>query len=335
MNIENYNYTLPPELIAQYPSADRAASRLLLCNPASFHDKHFADIVDILDDRYFIVVNNTQVLPARIPAKKVTGGQSELFFLEKIADHCFKALVKGRVKAGDQLLLGDDIVTLVDDLGEGQWSISSVLSVSELLACHGQLPLPPYIQRQPEIEDERRYQTVYAANDGSVAAPTAGLHFTEAILTALRNKGVEIIELTLHVGIGTFRPIKVDDLNQHVMHSESYSISPEAAARINNLKAAGKKLLAVGTTSVRTLESATRENGLVTAGNGSTSLFIRPGYRFKIVDSLLTNFHLPKSSLLVLVSAFMSSDRRAQAYEHAVRERYRFFSYGDAMLILN
>jgi S-adenosylmethionine:tRNA ribosyltransferase-isomerase len=336
MDIETFNYSLPPELIAQEPASVRGGSRLLVCDrdSNSLSDKQFADIIDLLDDRHFIVVNNTQVVQARMPATKATGGKSELFFLAKIDEHNFTALVKGRMKAGDRLYLADDYVTLLADCGEGQWQIACEKPISELMARHGQLPLPPYIQRQPNSADDSRYQTVYAANDGSVAAPTAGLHFTESIMAALRQKGIEIIELTLHVGIGTFRPIKVDSLDEHIMHAESYTVSESAAERINQLKAAGKKLLAVGTTSVRTLEAATGEDGIIHAGSGSTQLFIRPGYSFKMVDSLLTNFHLPKSSLLVLVSALMGNDGRMQAYQHAVDKQYRFFSYGDAMLIV-
>ena len=346
-HISAYDYNLPADLIAQHPPRERAASRLLLCSrkEGGLQDRAFSDIVELLDESCCLVVNNTQVLPARMPARKSSGGKSELFFLHKEDEVNFTALTKGRVKTGDRIyphstvnadtaVTFSDYVTLEENLGEGQWRVSSETSVSVLMERYGQLPLPPYIQRNPESEDDSRYQTVYAAHDGSVAAPTAGLHFSQEILNALKNKGIEIIELTLHVGIGTFRPIKVDNLDEHTMHTEYYSISPEAAERINTLKAQGKKLLAVGTTSVRTLESATGEDGLIKAGHGETRLFIRPGYRFRAVDSLLTNFHLPKSSLLVMISAFMGNDLRIRSYEHAVEKQYRFFSYGDAMLIL-
>ncbi|MDR2884838.1 MAG: tRNA preQ1(34) S-adenosylmethionine ribosyltransferase-isomerase QueA [Deferribacteraceae bacterium] len=337
INISLFDYDLPMELIAQAPTNKRDDSRLLVVQDGKFSDHHFCDIVELLDDKHFLVLNNTKVLPARLPASKVTGGRSEIFYLESLAGNKFTALVKGKFSAGAKLLVVDESVTLERPLEDGVWQISSPIPPMVLLERYGKLPLPPYIRREADSTDDTRYQTVYAAEKGSVAAPTAGLHFTESILAQLKAKGVRIIYVTLHVGIGTFRPIKTDDIDEHIMHTEHYHISDEAAAEINSLIAAGKTLVAVGTTSVRTLESAAEcidGRYIVSTGYKDTDIFIKPGYEFKVVKGIVTNFHLPKSSLLVLLSAFMGLEPTKECYAHAVEQRYRFFSYGDAMMVL-
>lgn len=334
MFTKDYDYNLPDELIAQRPAETRGASRLMeiRLKKDEIKDRQFADIVDMLDESYFLVMNNTSVVPARIAAKKETGGQSEVFYLSGVSDFVFTALVRGKTHEGTVLIAGEHKLTVLEKFSDGSCKLSADVPVGKLLEECGKIPLPPYIAREADAADEDRYQTVYAKGGQSVAAPTAGLHFTEEILAKLRAKGVQTVFVTLDVGIGTFRPIKTDIIEEHVMHSEDYFISNETADLINKLKAEGKKLLAVGTTSVRTLESAC-DNGVLKAGGGSTNLFITPDYKFKLIDGMLTNFHLPKSSLMVLVGTLMGKDYMLKAYGHAVAEKYKFYSYGDAMLI--
>ncbi len=335
-DISFYDYFLPDELIAQYPPEKRGASRLLVAEKTtgSLEDHIFPDILNLLDEKFFLVMNDTRVVPARLPAVKTTGGRAEVFYLRGLGDHSFLALVKGKHRTNDKLFVADNVsITLEGQDGEGSWFVSSDMDVETLLNSYGKIPLPPYIARAADENDAERYQTVYAKYSGSVAAPTAGLHFTDELLDALEKNGVPSVRVTLHVGIGTFRPIKTDSLSAHKMHSEYYHISGDAAARINGYKRAGRKLIAVGTTTVRTLESAADSTGMIHPGDGESDLFIRPGYKFKAVDGIITNFHLPKSSLLVLVSALLGYENTKKAYEYAVAQRYRFFSYGDAMMI--
>jgi S-adenosylmethionine:tRNA ribosyltransferase-isomerase len=340
MKSDLLDYYLPEELIAQYPPEKRGASRLLDCQTAaeSAADRNFEDIAQILDGRYFLILNDTFVLPARMYARKPDGGRREILFLSKKGEHEFKALVRGKVKAGDVLSVGDSTIKALSPIEEG-WLFSSELTAEEITAKYGKVALPPYIKREADEKDKTRYQTIYAESDktlDSAAAPTAGLHFTDAVLESLKNRGVELIRLTLQVGIGTFRPIKTENIEEHVMHSERYLITEESAAKANALMDEGKIPLCVGTTSVRAVESAaffTERGWRLKPGGASTDIFIVPGYKFKIAKALLTNFHLPRSTLLLLVSAFTGLDRLKSLYAHAVKERYRFFSYGDAMLI--
>ncbi|GHU87932.1 S-adenosylmethionine:tRNA ribosyltransferase-isomerase [Deferribacterales bacterium] len=339
--LTSYDYELPDELIAQTPPDTRGASRLLHINKTAgvLADKQFSDIVNLLDDSYFLVVNDTRVLPARLPAHKQTGGRTEVFALETSHNgdiYSALALVRGHFATGTHIKIGaTNIIELTEQQPDGSWLIRSQIPINELIRMYGTIPLPPYIRRTATDDDRLRYQTIYAAQDGSVAAPTAGLHFTDDIIAALTARGVSIKHITLHVGIGTFRPIKTERLSEHTMHREYYSIDEHTASEINALKRSGKQLIAVGTTSVRALESATDERGVVQATDrGSTDIFIKQGYKFKVVDGMLTNFHLPKSSLIVLVSALVSYKLCMSAYKHAVNKHYRFFSYGDAMLIM-
>jgi S-adenosylmethionine:tRNA ribosyltransferase-isomerase len=341
MKSDLLDYYLPEELIAQRPPDKRGASRLLDYSIAadSAVSRNFEEIAQILDDRYFLILNDTLVLPARIYVNKPTGGKRELLFLSKTGEYEFNALVRGKTKKGDILLAGGNAIKALAPLGES-WLFSSDLAVDALIAKYGQVALPPYIRREADEDDRSRYQTVYAENnkslDGSAAAPTAGLHFTDAILEALKNRGVDLVRLTLQVGLGTFRPIKTENTEEHVMHSERYLITEEAAAKSNALIDNGKIPLCVGTTAVRAVESAavhTARGWRLKPGEASTDLFIIPGYEFKIAKALLTNFHLPRSSLLLLVSAFTGLEKLKSLYARAVEERCRFFSYGDAMLI--
>jgi S-adenosylmethionine:tRNA ribosyltransferase-isomerase len=337
MRIEDFDYHLPPDLIAQHPAAERAASRLLHLDGRSgeMRDRMFRDLVDLVDARDVVVFNDTKVIKARLHGRKDTGGEVEIL-VERILD-ASRALAHVRAsktpKPGRQIHLARGGV--VEVLGrEGELFELLFLDgpVLDVLEAWGEVPLPPYIEHVPEAEDERRYQTVYARSPGAVAAPTAGLHFDAAMLDALRAKGVALASLTLHVGAGTFQPVRVEEVSRHVMHSEWYSVPREAVDAIAAAKARGGRVLAVGTTTLRALESAAAA-GELAAGTGETRLFIVPGYRFRVVERLLTNFHLPRSTLLMLVCAFAGTENIRRAYAHAVRERYRFFSYGDAMLI--
>ena len=340
MNIKEFYYDLPEELIAQDPLADRSSSRLLTLdkNSGAFSHHVFRDIVDYLNPGDCLVLNNTKVIPARLMGEKEgTGAGIEVLLLKRKENDVWETLVKpgkkarpgARISFGNGLLVGE----VVDVVEEGNRLIKFEYEgiFEEILDQLGQMPLPPYITHR--LEDKNRYQTVYAKHDGSAAAPTAGLHFTPELLEIIKEKGVKVAEVTLHVGLGTFRPVKVENILEHHMHSEFYMVEEDQAAIINETKKNGGRVICVGTTSCRTLESATGEDGILRAGSGWTEIFIYPGYRFKILDALITNFHLPESTLLMLVSALAGRDNVMAAYEEAVKERYRFFSFGDAMFI--
>ena len=340
MNIKEFYYDLPEELIAQDPLADRSSSRLLTLdkNSGAFSHHVFRDIVDFLNPGDCLVVNNTKVLPARLMGEKEgTGAGIEVLLLKRNEGDVWETLVKpgkkarpgARISFGGGLLVGE----VVDIVEEGNRLIKFEYDgiFEEILDQLGQMPLPPYITHR--LEDKNRYQTVYAKHNGSAAAPTAGLHFTPEVLEKIKAKGVKIAEVTLHVGLGTFRPVKVENILDHHMHSEFYMVEEDQANLINETKRNGGRVICVGTTSCRTLESATGEDGILRAGSGWTEIFIYPGYRFKILDALITNFHLPESTLLMLISALAGRDNVMAAYEEAVKERYRFFSFGDAMFI--
>jgi len=338
MQLDDFDYHLPGELIAQAPAAVRSASRLLHLDgvTGALRDQHFADVLDLLRPGDLLVLNDTRVIKARLTGRKATGGQIEVL-IERVLDQ-HQALAQIRAshapKVGGMLVLDDDIEVEVmarhDDLY--QLRFAGDAGVLALLEQHGSLPLPPYITHDPDAGDETRYQTVYAKTPGAVAAPTAGLHFDEALLVALRARGVGIAFLTLHVGAGTFQPVRTQNLAEHRMHGEWYSLPQATVDALRTTHAAGGRVIAAGTTSLRALEAAAAEGELV-AGAAETALFVLPGYRFRIVDCLITNFHLPKSTLLMLVSAFGGVDHIRAAYQHAIAQRYRFFSYGDAMLI--
>lgn len=340
MNIKEFYYDLPEELIAQDPLADRSSSRLLTLdkNSGAFSHHVFRDIVDYLNPGDCLVINNTKVIPARLMGEKEgTGAGIEVLLLKRKENDVWETLVKpgkkarpgARISFGNGLLVGE----VVDVVEEGNRLIKFEYEgiFEEILDQLGQMPLPPYITHR--LEDKNRYQTVYAKHDGSAAAPTAGLHFTPELLEIIKAKGVKVAEVTLHVGLGTFRPVKVENILEHHMHSEFYMVEEEPAAIINETKKNGGRVICVGTTSCRTIESATGEDGILRAGSGWTEIFIYPGYRFKMLDALITNFHLPESTLLMLVSALAGRDNVMAAYEEAVKERYRFFSFGDAMFI--
>ena len=337
LTLADFDFPLPPELIAQHPLPDRAASRLLHVDPERLTDRRFADITQLISPGSVLVFNDTQVIKARLLGRKPSGGRVEAL-VERILDaRRAWALVRTShsPKAGSEFFFGGGekmAVATVRGRHEDFFELEFDQDLLPLLERIGQVPLPPYITHAAQAEDETRYQTVYARNPGAVAAPTAGLHFTEALLAQLDALGMQRVHLTLHVGAGTFQPVRVESIKDHVMHSEWYRITDEAAARINAARAAGRPVIAVGTTSLRALESAAVD-GRVQAGSRDTALFITPGYRFQVVDRLITNFHLPKSTLLMLVSAFAGMARIRSAYVHAIAQRYRFFSYGDAMLL--
>lgn len=340
MKRQDFYYELPEELIAQDPLEDRSSSRLLVLDKESGAVSHhvFKDVIDYLNEGDCLVINDTKVLPARLIGAKVgTDAKIEVLLLKRKENNIWETLVKPGKKAkigtkisfGDGLLMGE----VVDIVEEGNRLIQFTYEgiFEEILDQLGQMPLPPYITHH--LEDKNRYQTVYAEHTGSAAAPTAGLHFTPELLEKIEKKGVDIARVTLHVGLGTFRPVKVDEITDHHMHSEFFQIEEEAATKINRAKDAGKKVICVGTTSCRTVESAADETGHLKACSGWTEIFIYPGYQFKVLDSLITNFHLPESTLVMLVSALAGREHVLAAYEEAVKERYRFFSFGDAMFI--
>ncbi len=340
MKTSDFYYYLPQELIAQDPLEDRSSSRLLVLDKETGAVEHhvFRDVINELNPGDCLVINDTKVIPARlIGAKEETGAKIEVLLLKRGAGDVWETLVKPgrkakpetRISFGDGLLTGE----VVDIVDEGNRLIRFEYEgiFEEILDQLGQMPLPPYITHQ--LKDKDRYNTVYAEHSGSAAAPTAGLHFTPELLTEIQAKGVGIARVTLHVGLGTFRPVKVDDVENHHMHSEFYMISEEAADKINRAKENGGRVICVGTTSCRTIESAADENGRLKACSGWTEIFIYPGYRFQILDGLITNFHLPESTLIMLVSALAGKEHVLAAYEEAVREKYRFFSFGDAMFI--
>lgn len=340
MNVKDFYYDLPQELIAQDPLEDRASSRLLVLDKITGEIQHrkFRDIISYLRKGDCLVINDTKVIPARlIGTREGTGAQIEVLLLKRKENDIWETLVKPgkKAKIGTVINFGEGLLkgTVVDVVEEGnrliQFSYEGIFE--EILDQLGQMPLPPYITHQ--LKDKNRYQTVYAKHEGSAAAPTAGLHFTKELLKEIEEKGVRIAHVTLHVGLGTFRPVKVEDVTDHHMHSEFYIVDEEEAAKINEVKQNGGRVICVGTTSCRTLESATGEDGILKAGSGWTEIFIYPGYQFKILDALITNFHLPESTLVMLVSALAGRDQVLHAYEEAVKEQYRFFSFGDAMFI--
>lgn len=346
MKLSEYDYNLPEELIAQLPADKRENSRMLVLNrdKHSILHKHFYDIVDMIEPESLLVLNNTKVLPARLYGQKETGARIEIFLLKQQENDEWEVLIKPskRVKPETIIKISDELSVKVHKRLEddGEWLVKLLYegNVLEVLHRNGNIPLPPYIERKMQTEnikqlDFERYQTVYAKDEGSVAAPTAGLHFTEEILEKLKTKGVEITYVTLNVGLGTFRPVKCENILEHKMHSESFEITQEAADAINRAKKLGKKIIAVGTTTVRTLETAYQKFGEIKACHDNSELFIYPPYEFKVIDNLITNFHLPKSTLLMLVSALAGKNFIFEAYEEAVKNKYRFFSYGDCMYI--
>lgn len=352
MLISEYDYNLPEELIAQMPADKRDNSRMMVLNrkDRTISHKHFYDIVDLIEPNTLLVMNNTKVLPARLIGHKDTGAKIEVFLLKqnsKMQDEHenWEVLIKPskRVKPDTIIKISDELsVRAIKRLEEnGEWLVELIFNgnnVLDVLHRNGNIPLPPYIERKIPNEDLKkldfeRYQTVYAKDEGSVAAPTAGLHFTKEILKKLENKGIELAYVTLNVGLGTFRPVQCENVENHKMHSETFEISEKAAEQINRAKAEGKKIVAVGTTTVRTLETAYKKFGCIKACHDHSELFIYPPYEFKVIDNLITNFHLPKSTLLMLVSALAGKDFIFEAYKEAIENKYRFFSYGDCMYI--
>lgn len=348
MHINDFDYELPEELIAQKPADKRDASRLLVVHreTGETEHRHFYDILEYLNEGDCLVLNNSKVLPARLYGiKDGTGAKVEFLLIKRIDGDRWETMVRPgkRLKPGDSVMFSEDPLLKADIIDYGndgtrivEFSYDGIFM--ERLEEIGSMPLPPYIERQSENEDRDRYQTVYCREEGSVAAPTAGLHFTEELLEKARAKGVELAYVTLHVGIGTFRPVKCENIEDHSMHFEEYHIDEETADTINRAKAEGRRVISVGTTSTRTVESAAyfdEEKGCwqVRSGENSTGIFIYPGYEFRIIDSLITNFHLPKSTLLMLISALYDREKILEVYQEAIRERYRFFSYGDAMFI--
>ena len=341
MNTADFDFDLPEELIAQVPLEKRDSSKLLILDreKRSMIDSHFDHIIDQLNPGDALVMNNTRVLPARLYGyKPETMGHVELLLLKNTQGDQWEVLAKPakRLKVGTTVAFGDGrlTATIVEELEHGgrivEFSYEGIFL--EVLESLGEMPLPPYIHEK--LEDRERYQTVYAKENGSAAAPTAGLHFTKDLLAKIEAKGVKLVYLTLHVGLGTFRPVSVDNIAEHEMHSEFYSLSPEAAQTLNDVKANGGRIVAVGTTSIRTLETiGSKFDGKIQADSGWTNIFITPGYEFKVVDAFSTNFHLPKSTLVMLVSAFAGREQVLAAYKHAIEEKYRFFSFGDAMFI--
>jgi S-adenosylmethionine:tRNA ribosyltransferase-isomerase len=342
MDVKDFNYELPEELIAQDPLEDRSSSRLMVLDKVTgeVEHKHFYEVLDYLQPGDCLVVNNTKVIPARLfGAKEDTLAKIEILLLKRRENDIWETLVKPgkKAKPGTRIIFGDGLLTgeILEVVDDGnrliQFHYEGIFE--EILDQLGQMPLPPYITHQ--LKDKNRYQTVYAKYDGSAAAPTAGLHFTKELLAQVKDMGVEIAEVTLHVGLGTFRPVKVDNILDHHMHSEFYMVSQEAADKINRAKQEGHRVIAVGTTSTRTLEAASDENGFLKETSGWTEIFIYPGYQFKVIDGLITNFHLPESTLVMLVSALAGREHVLEAYRIAVEEKYRFFSFGDAMLIID
>lgn len=346
MLLSEFDYKLPEELIAQRPSDKRDNSRMMVLNRDEHKilHKHFYDIVDLINDNCVLILNNTKVIPARLYGFKETGAKIEVFLLKERENKTWEVLIKPskRVKVGTVIKVSDELsVEVLEPLpDDGKWLVRMIYEgdILDILHRVGNIPLPPYIERKMTNEELRkldfeRYQTVYAKDEGSVAAPTAGLHFTQEVLQKLQDKGVQVGYVTLNVGIGTFRPVKCENVLEHKMDSEAFEITQETADLINRAKAEGKKIVAVGTTTVRTLETAFKQFGEIKACKSASELFIYPPYEFKVVDKLITNFHLPKSTLLMLVSALATKDFIFEAYEEAIKEKYRFYSYGDCMFI--
>jgi S-adenosylmethionine:tRNA ribosyltransferase-isomerase len=340
LTLSDFDYPLPPELIAQHPLPDRAASRLLHVDGGTLHDRRFADIESLIAPGDILVFNNTRVIKARLFGTKPTGGRVEVLVERVLAPRRALALVRTShaPRDGQAFVFRDgrqEITAVVRGRESGFLELEFDADLLDTLEAIGHVPLPPYITHTDSDQDAARYQTVYAAVPGAVAAPTAGLHFTPELIGRLQARGAVIVHVTLHVGAGTFQPVRVERIADHAMHREWYSVAPAAAETINAARSRGARVTAVGTTSLRALESAAREgrDGRIEAGERDTALFITPGFRFQIVDRLVTNFHLPKSTLLMLVSAFAGFERIRAAYAHAIAQRYRFFSYGDAMLL--
>ncbi len=339
MKLSDFMYDLPEERIAQTPVEPRDHSRLMVIHRDTdqIEHKHFYDVIDYLNPGDVLVINDTRVIPARLYGERSTGGACEVLLLRQLAPKKWETLVKPgkKLKPGAEIVFGDGRlrgrVLETTDVGGRIVEFECEGTFEAALDALGEMPLPPYIHEQ--LEDRERYQTVYARHEGSAAAPTAGLHFTPELLNRIREKGIDVVPVLLHVGLGTFRPVKVENIEEHHMHSEYFEVTEDAAKRINAARERGGRIVAVGTTSVRTLESAA-ENGQLVAKRGETSIFIKPGYQYQMVDALITNFHLPGSTLMMLVSALYDREKIISAYELAVKEKYRFFSFGDAMLIL-
>lgn len=345
MNIDEFDYYLPKELIAQFPCQERDNSKLMVLDrqTKAIEHKNFFNIIDLFNENDVLVINNTKVIPARLIGKKLTGAVIEIFLLERKSETQWETLIKPskRIKSGSKVIFSEELqAKVINRADNDKWLVEFEFSgnFDEILDKIGNIPLPPYISRRlkdDEINnlDDERYQTVYAQNPGSVAAPTAGLHFTVELLDQLKQKGVEICSVTLNVGLGTFKPVKVDNILEHKIHKEFYEIPEETANIINLAKQKGKNVVAVGTTTVRTLEYTYNLHGKIVAAQGWCNAFIYPGYKFNVIDKLITNFHLPKSTLIMLVSAFAGKDYTVEAYKQAIENDYRFYSYGDCMLI--
>jgi S-adenosylmethionine:tRNA ribosyltransferase-isomerase len=343
LKVSDFDYHLPKELIAKYPVEPRDAARMLVLHRETGQIEHrtFRELVRYLKEGDLLVLNDTKVIPARLFGRLPTGGKVELLLVRQVEPNLWEVMAKParKLKEGKSVLFDDELRAVVRGYaGKGrrivEFQLSSEKSFMEKLQEVGKVPLPPYIEREEGPRDRELYQTVFASKEGAVAAPTAGLHFTAELLNKLKEKGIIIKTLTLHVGPGTFKPVKVEEVEEHEMDYETYFVPPDTAEEVNRAKEEGRRVVAVGTTVVRTLESAADESGKVRSGEGTTNLFIYPGYKFKVVDALITNFHLPRSTLIMLVSAFAGRERVLNAYEEAVKKGYRFYSYGDAMLIL-
>ena len=341
MKVSDFNFELPKELIAQHPIEKRDESRLMVLNKDKIEHRVFKDIIEYLNPGDCLVLNNTKVIPARLYGNKITNGENgaaaEVLLLKQLEDDIWEVLVRpGRkLQVGTEISFKDNLLkaTIIESLEDGKRKIKFEYKgiFNEILDKIGTMPLPPYIKE--ELKEKDRYQTIYAKYEGSSAAPTAGLHFTEELLKSIKDKGIEIANVTLHVGLGTFRPVQVENIEEHHMHTEHFYIKQEDAEKINNAKKSSKRIIAVGTTSCRVLESIADSNGLVKAQEGDTGIFIYPGYKFKCIDNLITNFHLPESTLVMLVSALAGKENIMKAYKEAIKEKYRFFSFGDSMYI--
>ena len=339
MQLSDFDYFLPKGLIAQYPAKRRTESRLLILHreDGSIEHRRFSDIIDYINKDDLLILNNTKVFPARLFGRKVTGGRVEVLLLKNMGEGRWKCQAGGKLKKGEDIIFDDGLKAKADeDLGAGRKIIrfDGIKGLENRLEKLGKVPLPPYIKRDAAVSDRKRYQTVYAKIKGAVAAPTAGLHFSDSLLNKIKEKGVKIKEITLHVGPGTFQPVKCDNIFEHKMEPEYFRITEDAAKAVNNVKIKRGRIIAVGTTSAKALESAADNSGMLNTREGYSELFIYPPYRFKIADAMLTNFHLPKSTLLMLASAFADRELILKAYDEAVKQGYRFYSYGDAMLII-
>lgn len=338
LRLSDFDFDLPDELVAQTPAGDRDRSRLLVLDRRTGDLAHriFSDIESLLIPGDLLVLNDTKVFPCRIPARKPAGGRAEIFLIEERGVNLWHALVRGGIDVGKRATVAPGVdAEVVAEAGEGMKLVrfTGLVDIRARIDELGRTPLPPYIKREASASDRERYQTVYARREGAVAAPTAGLHFTEALLRRIQDRSIETAMVTLHVGPGTFQPVRTEIIADHRMHPEQYEIPPETAERIARARAEGRRIIAVGTTSVRALETSAGISGRVQVGNGTSTLFITPGYRFSAVDGMITNFHLPKSTLLMLVAAFAGRENILSAYREAVKSRYRFYSYGDAMFI--